>query len=162
ELAKLDTNQFYIELTEAQAAFEVAQANYNKLLAGSSPEEIKVAETTVLNTEVSLENAKQNLKDVEADAEEDLKQAYENAFDTLDAAFLRIYNAFSTASDVQKTYFTSNDQEGIKVRDNKDKIQGALNQANNNWYKHNHYQTSDSLFYQFSGFLCFFRGPLYF
>ena len=44
ELAKLNTTQLYIELVEAQAALEVTQADYNKLLAGSSPEEIKVAE----------------------------------------------------------------------------------------------------------------------
>lgn len=129
QLAKLDTSQLLIELTEAQAAFGVVQADYNKLLAGSSAEEIKVAETAVLNAQVTLENAQQNLKDIEAEAVEDLKQAYEDALNTLDDSYLKIYNAFNVADSIRRTYFTINDQEGINVRENRDKIQSALNQV---------------------------------
>jgi len=129
ELAKLDTSQLYIELTEAQAALEVAQADYNKLLAGSSIEEIKVAETEVLNTQIVLDNAEQSLKDIKADAEEDLNQAYEDALDVLDDAYLKIYNAYNVADSIYRSYFTSNDQEGVKVKESRDKIQSALNEA---------------------------------
>jgi len=129
ELAKLDTSQLYIELTEAQAALEVTQADYNKLLAGSSAEEIKVSETEVLNTQIALDNAEQSLEDVKADAEEDLNQAYEDALDVLDDAYLKIYNAYNVADSVYRSYFTSNDQEGVKVKDSRDKIQSVLNQA---------------------------------
>jgi len=129
KLAKLDASQLYIELTEAQAALEVAQADYNKLLAGSSSEEIKVAETEVLNAQVTLENAQQNLKNIETDAEEDLKQAYEDAIDTLDDAYLKIYNSFNVTDSIYRSYFTSNDQEGIRVKDSRNKIKNALNQT---------------------------------
>lgn len=129
ELAKIDTKQLYIELTEAQAALEVTQADYNKLLAGSSAEEIKVAETEVLNTQIALDNAEQSLEDVKADAGEDLNQAYEDALDTLDDAYLKIYNAYNMADSIYRSYFTSNDQEGIKVKEGRDKIENALNQA---------------------------------
>lgn len=129
ELVKLDTSQLYIELTEAQAALEVAEADYNKLLAGSSVEEIKVAETEVLNAQVVLDNAEQSLEDVKADAEEDLDQAYEDALDVLDDAYLKIYNAYNVADSIYRSYFTSNDQEGIKVKESRDKIESALNQA---------------------------------
>ncbi len=129
ELAKLNTSQLYIELTEAQAVLEVAQADYNKLLAGSSSEEIKIAETEVLNTQVTLENAQQNLEDVEADAEEDLKQAYEDALDTLDDSYLKIYNAYNIAKNIQRDYFTASDQEGRSVTENKDKIKSAMDEA---------------------------------
>ena len=129
ELVKLDTSQLYIELTEAQAALEVVQADYDKLLAGSSAEEIKVAETEVLNTQIVLDNAEQSLEDVKADAEEDLSQAYEDALDVLDDAYLKIYNAYNVADSVYRSYFTSNDQEGVKVKDNRDKIESALSQA---------------------------------
>ncbi len=129
KLAKLDTSQLYIELSEAQAALEVAQADYNKLLAGSSAEEIKVAETEVLEAQVALDNYKQTLEDVKADAEEDLDQAYEDAFDALDDTYLKIYNTFNVADSIYRSYFTSNDQEGTKVRDNKDIIGQNLNQA---------------------------------
>jgi len=110
ELAKLDTTGLFIELTEAQAALEVAEAKKT-------------------DAQVSLENARQSLKDIEADAKEDLKQAYEDALNILDDFYLKIYNAFNTVGEIQRSYFTSSDQEGIKVRDNKDKIERALNQA---------------------------------
>ena len=129
KLVKLDTKQLYIELTEAQAALEVTQADYNKLLAGSSAEEIKVAETEVLNAQVVLDNAEQSLEDIKADAEEDLNQTYENALDILDDAYLKIYNAYNVADSIYRSYFTSSDQEGIRVKGSRDKIGNAMNQA---------------------------------
>lgn len=129
ELAKIETNQFYIELAEYQAALEVAQADYNKLLAGSSPEEIKVAGAEVANTQAAFNKAEQNLGDVKLSAEEDLKQTYQNALNVLDEAYLKIYNAYNTAYNIQQTYFTVSDQEGIKVREKKDIIKNALDQA---------------------------------
>ncbi len=129
ELAKLNTSQFYIELTEAQAALEVAQADYNKVLAGSSSEEIKVAETEVLNAQVTLENAEQNLKDVEADAEEDLNNSYEDALDILDDSYLKIYNAYNVANNIQRDYFTASDQESLNVKENRDKIKNAMDES---------------------------------
>lgn len=128
-LAKTDTDQLYIELAEAQAAYEVAQADYNKLLAGSSSEEIKVAESDVLSAQIALDNKKQVLEDVKADAEEDLDQDYEDALDDLDGAYLKIYNAFNVSSDIQRKYFTGSDQEGVNVRNNKYIIENALNGA---------------------------------
>ncbi len=129
ELAKLDTSQLYIELTEAQAALEVVQADYNKLLAGSSIEEIKVAETEVLNTQIVLDNAEQSLGDVKADAQEDLNQAYEDALDVLYDAYLKLYNAYNVVNDIRRTYFSSSDQTSLIVKENKDKIKNAVDSA---------------------------------
>ncbi|MDP2910446.1 MAG: biotin/lipoyl-binding protein, partial [bacterium] len=128
-LAKADTEQLYIELTESQAAFEVAQADYNKLLAGSSSEEIKVAEADVSSAQIALNNKKQVLEDVKADAEEDLNQNYQDGLDDLDDAYLKMYNAFNVANEVQRDYFTGSDQEGVNVRNNKDVIENALSDA---------------------------------
>lgn len=128
-LMKLETIDFELEIKRLEASLAQNQANLEKLLAGLTPEEIKVAETVVLNTLVTLENAEQNLKDVEVDTKEDLKQAYEDALNTLDDSYLKIYNSFNVVSSIQHIYFTSNDQEGIKVRDNKDELQNILNQA---------------------------------
>ena len=129
ELAKVDTKQLYIELTEAQAALEVTQADYNNLLAGSSAEEIKVAETEVLNAQIVLDNAEQSLEDVKADAEEDLNQAYEDALIDLDDAYLKLYNAYNVVNDIRRTYFTISDQISLIVKDSKDKIKSAVNGA---------------------------------
>lgn len=128
-LAKLDLEQLYIELAEAQAALDVAEADYDKLLAGSSPEEIKVAETDVLNAQIAFDNAEQSLEDVEADAEEDLNQAYEDAINDLEDAYLKIYNAYNVVLSVQLSYFNSTDQEGVTVKDNKDIIHDNLTLA---------------------------------
>jgi len=128
-LARLDTNQLYIELAQAQAAFDVAQADYDNLLAGSSIEEIKIAETEVLDAEIAFDKEKQDLEDVKIDADEDLSQSYEDGLDALDDAYLKIYNAFNVVSDIQRTYFTGGDQEGTNVRNNKDIIQNALDEA---------------------------------
>jgi len=110
KLAQLDNSQLYIQLEEAQAALEVAQAKK-------------------IDAQVSLKNAQQDLKDIEADAKEDLKNAYQDALSVLDDCYLKIYDAFNVAKLIQRTYFTSSDQEGINVRDNRDRIERALNQA---------------------------------
>lgn len=126
-LAMLDTGELNTQVLEAEAARDVAKANLEKILAGVSEEEIRVYETAVENAEVSLDNtqislrnAEQNLADVKIDAENDLDQAYEDALNTLDDSYLKIYNAFNVAGSIQRRYFAANDQEGIKVRENKE------------------------------------------
>jgi len=129
DLAKLDTTQLSIQLKEAQAALEVAQAQLNKLLAGTNQKEIKIAETSLENAKISLESARKNLEDVKAAAKENLDNAYQDALNILNDSYLKIYNASETTKKIQLTYFTKNDQEGIKVKENKDKIEMFLNQA---------------------------------
>lgn len=125
-LAVLDTGELNTQVLEAEAARDVAKAKLGQVLAGASEEEIKVYETAVENVEialsnarVALKNAEQNLVDVKTDAQNDLDQAYEDALNTLDDSYLKLYNAFNTADSIQRTYFYTNDQEGIKVRENK-------------------------------------------
>lgn len=130
KLAELDANDLYIELSEAQAGLEVAKADYQKLLAGSSEEEIKVAEADVYNAQIALNNAEQSLKDVQEDAQEDLGQAYENALNTLDNAYLKAYNAQNVAEDIRRSYFSGSDQDSIVVKDNEAIIESSLSQIN--------------------------------
>ena len=105
---------------------------------------VKNAEKTVKDAEISLENAKQNLEitiqnagksletaeivlknaeqnfaGVEAIAEMNLDQSYEDAINVLDDSYLKIYNCFNVIDLIQRTYFTSNDQESITVKENK-------------------------------------------
>lgn len=128
-VGQLDTTDLLIELNSTKAALDIVQAQYDKLIAGASKEEIKVAQTNVLSAEVSLANAEQNLKDVSVDANEDINQAYEDAFSGLDDAHLKLYNAYNTVKEIQRTYFTYNDQEGIKMINDKDSIKNALDWA---------------------------------
>jgi len=117
-LAKLDTAPLKIQLQEAKAASDIAQAKLNKLSAGPTQEEIKIAQTAVKNSQVALDTARQGLKDAD-----------EDALNVLDDSYLKAYNAFNEVDLIQRTYFTSNDQEGIKVRENKDKTAAGMTQA---------------------------------
>jgi len=128
-LAKLGTTQLQIQLQEAKAALDLAQAQLEKLLAGASQEEIQMAETAIDNAETALKSTQQNLEDVEASAEEDLKAAYEDALNVLDDSYLKADNALRVADLIQRAYFVQSDQEGIRVRDNKDKIEKAISQV---------------------------------
>ena len=126
KLAKIETNQLQIQVQEANALLSISQSKLAKLLVGASPEEIQVAETKVANAEISLINAQQNLKDVQADAEQDLKSAYEDALNVLDDSYLKSYNALNSVGLIQRTYFSGNDQDSIKVKENKAQIEQVV------------------------------------
>ncbi len=114
-LAKLETNNLKIQLQDAKAALSLVQAQLNKLLAGASQEEIKVAQTKVENSQVSLDTAKQNLDD-----------AYEDAVNNLNDSYLKAYGAQNSVAAIQRTYFITSDQEGVRVKENKEAIEAAV------------------------------------
>jgi len=135
KLIKLEATQLQIQLQESKASLSLVQAGLDKLLAGASPEEIQVAETTVANAQTSLESSQQNLKDVQSKAEESLDSAYEDVVNNLNDSYLKADNASTVIGLLQKTYFTENYaggirieeyQEGIRVRENKDEIEKAV------------------------------------
>lgn len=100
-LAALDTSTARANLTTAQGSLAQAQANYEKLLAGASTEDIKTIENTVVS------------------AQQDLDSSYSSSLNTLNDAYTKIYNALSTVITIQNTYFGTADQEGIKVQENR-------------------------------------------
>ncbi len=114
-LVKLKTNELEIQLQEAKASLSLVQAQLDKLLAGASQEEVKILQTNVENSQIALDTANQNLKD-----------SYENALNTLNDVYLKAYNAQNTVDLIQRTYFTNNDQEGIKVRENQGRIANSV------------------------------------
>ena len=118
-LAKLNTTSLLIERSEAQASLEVAQAKLNQLLEGATPEEIQLAQTTVNNAQITLIDAQQ-------DFAEDLIQAYEDALNTLDKAYLKGAAALTTITSIRKSYFSSSDQESITVGAKEDNIGNLL------------------------------------
>ncbi|MEA2097654.1 MAG: efflux RND transporter periplasmic adaptor subunit [Patescibacteria group bacterium] len=74
-LAKLDIIQLTSQLNKAKAGLSAAQANLSKLLEGATIEDIRVSETAVANSQVALDNAKQNLVNTEASAVKDIANA---------------------------------------------------------------------------------------
>ncbi len=107
-LAKLDTSQLESQLSRAKAALNASVASLNKLLEGSSPEEIRVSQTAVENAEIALENAKQNLTDVQASAEKEIKSAesqVKSAQISLDNALVSLDNTkISNENELKKVY----------------------------------------------------------
>ncbi|MCD6528600.1 efflux RND transporter periplasmic adaptor subunit [bacterium] len=135
-LAVLDTSELETQVLEAKAARDVAKAKLDKILKGASEEEIRVYETAVENAKIALENAKislknaeQNLTDVKTKAENDLKQAYEDALNTLDDSYLKIYNALNTVDFLERTYFFTNEQGFLDVKESKNKIKKSMVQV---------------------------------
>ena len=134
-LAKLETSELSIQLQEAKANLSLTQAKLDKLLAGSTKEEIQIYETAVENAEISLsnaqvdlKNAEQNYTDTETSGEETLKQAQDDALNVLDAAYLESYDAKNTIAALQTTYFLIYDQEGVEIRNSKEKIETSVSQ----------------------------------
>ena len=114
-IAKLNTTDLSIQLKEAEAALAIYQAKLDKLLAGASQEEIKVAQTKIDNEQIDLDTAEQNLDD-----------AYGDALNVLEDVYLKSYNAQNKVDSVQRTYFVKNDQEGLTVKQNRDRIIAAV------------------------------------
>ena len=115
-LAKLNTSQLFIELSEAEAALDVANADYRRLLAGSSIEEIKITQTDVVNAEQDLANSETTLANIKRDADEDLNQAYTTAGNELNNAYLDVYNALIAVRSLEAKYFGGSSQNGIAIR----------------------------------------------
>jgi len=127
-LAKLETDQLFIELKKAKASLNLAKSQLKKLLAGATKEEIELAQTQVENAWISLQNAQKNLENVQKKAQQDLNQAYENALTTIQSAVPLVETVFSKLDYLQKTYFIFDDQESITVKNKKETVKQTLQQ----------------------------------
>lgn len=107
-LAELDSGQILAQLQSAKAAASAAKTQYEKLLNGLTPEDVQVYQNAVDS------------------ADNNLKSAYDSALNVLDSAYTKIYNASSAIDDLQYSYFTSSDQQGIKVIDSKNDIKSNM------------------------------------
>jgi RND family efflux transporter MFP subunit len=126
QLAKLETREFEIQLNEAQANLKYYQSQLDRLLAGATPEEVRQAETTVRNAEISMTETQENLNNVKEKAEEDLTGDYEDALNTLNSTYLKVYNAYVTVKSIQENYFYYYDQESARVKEKKAFIQEEM------------------------------------
>jgi len=124
-LAKLETTKLSFQLTEALSSLKVAQAQLDKLLAGASNEEVKIASTAVNNSRTALRSARQNLKNIETTAGQNLAAAYEDGLNVLEDAYLRSDNALTASRSVYLTYFNRGDEAAMRVKDSKDKIESG-------------------------------------
>jgi len=117
-LAVLDQGSARSALTIAQGSLDQAQANYNKLLAGATQQNVKTVQDSI------------NL------AQQNLTNAYNGAINTLNGSYTSIYNAYNVAVAIQNSYFTTQDPQGIAfssakndISANMQTIQTSLNTA---------------------------------
>lgn len=125
-LIKLETRDFELEKSQLEAKLSQGEANLEKLIAGPTENDINILKTAKANAEETLNDAETNLKDVQAAAVNNLNQSYEDALNVLDDSYLEAYNSLNDSDLIQRTYFNGNDQEGLKVKGNRDKIKNAV------------------------------------
>jgi len=123
---KLETRELGIQLLESKASLAIFQAQLDKLIAGASIPEIQKKQTVLTNAEISLENAEQNLVNIENQTKESIKAAYDDSLNIIDLGYLYAYNSKNFIDSLQRSYFTKNDQEGLKIKENKNNINNAL------------------------------------
>jgi RND family efflux transporter MFP subunit len=99
-LASLNQSIALANLASAEGSLAQVQASYDKLLEGSTLENIRVYEDAV------------------ASAQHDLESAYNTAKNYVSDAYTKIYSAYATVTSIQNSYFSVSDQQGIKVQEN--------------------------------------------
>lgn len=110
-LASLNQSSILATLTSAEGSLAQAQASYDKLINGASKSEIQVLQNSIDLAQVNLDNT------------------YNGAKVTLNNAYTAIYNAYTTVTTLTNNYFSTADQEGIKVQENKININNNLVKA---------------------------------
>jgi HlyD family secretion protein len=118
KLAKLDTIDLEIQLQEAMASLELAQLNLDKLLAGSTPEEIKISQSQRDVLQVAYETAERNLAN-----------SYDEALTVLDKAYPYIYNALDFVNDFIGSYVNVYDDDGREIMIARGEIETAKETA---------------------------------
>jgi len=96
-LAVLDSSGTSAQMQSAVAQLNTAKTQYEKLLKGSTPEEIQTYKNSV------------------SSAENNLQSTYKNALNVLDDSYTKIYNAYNVVTSLQDAYFYTMDPQGIKV-----------------------------------------------
>jgi HlyD family secretion protein len=109
-----------LSLSQLNAAVAQAQASLDQKLAGATPEAIAVSEKQVESADIALKKTQDTLNDTTSLAEQNLSAKYTYALNILDDTYLKMYNAYIAAKNIQTTYFAGYDQESLSVRSNLD------------------------------------------
>lgn len=107
-LAELDASQIASQLQAAEASLNSASQQYQKLVNGATPENIKTYQDAV------------------ATAKTNLQSAYNGASNALNDAYTKIYNAYNAVTALQNNYFPTADLQGVKVTDSKSDIKANM------------------------------------
>jgi len=112
-LAVLDSSETSAQMQSAMAQLNSARTQYEKLLKGSTPEEIQTYKNSVTS------------------AENNLQSTYKNALNTLDDAYTKVYNAYNAVISLRDAYFYTMDPQGIRVSESADDISSNMKSIKN-------------------------------
>jgi len=116
-LVWLNMAELNAQLQSNYAALNIVEAKLAQILAGNREEDIQVYQTSVFNAEADVINKEQALVNVEADAENDLDEAYEDALDETKTAYTKADQALLiTFAEIREEYFNGNDQIDLNVK----------------------------------------------
>lgn len=107
------------QLGQYEAALEREQTKLNELKRGTRPEEIKIAETSVENARIALNDAKTNLENVKAKAQTDINQTLDGAINAAAKSINVGTNSLFTITDIQYAHFSDYTQNDIKIAETK-------------------------------------------
>lgn len=117
-LATLDINELEIQLQQAEADLEFQQANFDKLMAGASGDEVKIASTAKQNYQIAYDNTKQALSDATNATVDKKNSIYQTGFNSLQNAYNVAYNIQNFVGLLQRTYFAPQGDDSILVCEN--------------------------------------------
>jgi len=103
-LVELDSSQILAQLQSAKAALSASKTQYEKLLNGSTTEDVKTYQDAVDS------------------ANHDLQSTYDSALNVLDDGYNKIYNAYNVVVFMYRNYFNVADQQSARVTEGKNDI----------------------------------------
>lgn len=107
-----------LSLSQLNASVAQAQASLDQKLAGATVEQINVSQKQLESAQIALDQAEKTLTDTISLADRNLSAEYASAQNSLDDAYIKMYNAYSSVDTIKKTYFTANDQASFIVSSN--------------------------------------------
>ena len=102
-LAELDTKNAQQAVYDAEIALDDAKEELADLLSQPDEKSLRQAEVALAQAERDLNKAKETYENIEIDAESSLVTAYEDGYDTVSAAFLKLSNYMKDLKDVLGT-----------------------------------------------------------
>jgi RND family efflux transporter MFP subunit len=113
-LVSLDNKDTLTAVSQATAALDAANANYEKIKNGATEDNISVTQATVNTAQISLDN-------IRSISEKNIKSKYDYALNSLNDSYIKMYNAYATVDTIKESHFKdANDQESLTVRNNEE------------------------------------------
>lgn len=127
-LVELENDDLAASLLQAEAALEIEEAALKELIRGARPEQLSLAQN-------QLNNAEESFKEISAQVEANLNNAYSIALSTLQSSVDTARNALVSLTDLQSLYLYANTEKNLQVAVAKGAAVSALfDQSGGNWW----------------------------